>query len=55
MMHIVLYTPCITLYVAVSYFHFFGRPRRARTRGGRGASTAEETILEQDQGKPRCI
>jgi hypothetical protein len=39
MHHIALCTPCIALYVIVSYLHFCVRPCGARTRGATGPST----------------
>jgi hypothetical protein len=44
MHHIILCTPCIALYVIVSYLNFCVRPRGARTRGTTGASTHRRTL-----------
>jgi hypothetical protein len=55
MLHIALCTPCIALYVVVSYSHFLVDPAEQEPEELQEPAPVEDTNTEQEQGKFRCI
>jgi hypothetical protein len=55
MHHIALCTPCIILYVGVSYCTFALDPMESEVEELQLPAPVEDANAEQEQGKPWCI